>query len=72
MPAKIDIHQHLWPEQLLLLAGLGWYLLGGSLIGVLLGVTGISARVILVGIRMRRLFRRAAPTRAGSSFLPSG
>jgi hypothetical protein len=60
-----------WPEQLLLLAWIGWYLLGGSLVGVLLAVTGAGARIILLGAWVRRLFRRATAPRAGSSYLPS-
>jgi hypothetical protein len=60
----------LWPEQLMLLACIGWYLLGGSLVGILLAATGVSARAILLGAWVQRLFRRGAPVRPGSSYLP--
>jgi len=59
-----------WPEQLVLLAWLGWYFLGGSLVGLALAVTGVSARLILLAAWVQRLFRRALPPRAGSSYLP--
>jgi len=59
-----------WPEQLVLLAWLGWYFLGGSLVGLAMAVTGVSARLILLAAWVRRLLRRTLPPRRESSYLP--
>jgi len=59
-----------WPEQLVLLAWLGWYFLGGSLVSLAMAVTGVSARLILLAAWVRRLLRRTLPPRRESSYLP--
>jgi len=60
----------LWPEQLLLLAWLGWYFFDMSAVGLVLMVLAISARIILVATWLQRLAHR--PAGPGSSLHPAG
>jgi hypothetical protein len=53
--------RHLWPEQLLLLALLGWYVFGPSLVGVVLLVLALGARILLLARRLPALLRRPPP-----------
>ena len=62
----------LWPEQLLLLAWLGWYFFDMSAIGLALMVLAISARIILVASWLQRLAHRPAPAGPGSSLHATG
>jgi hypothetical protein len=61
----------LLPEQLALLAWLGWYTFGFSLIGGVLLVTAVCARVVLLGSWLGRLFRSTrAESPSGSNLTP--
>jgi hypothetical protein len=62
----------LWPEQLLLVAWLGWSAFGVSLVGVVLIVAGVVARLVLLAAWLHRRWQGlgAAGARTGSSVLP--
>jgi hypothetical protein len=72
LPGVLTWLRRLWPEQLVLLAWLGWQALGFSLLGAVLIVVALCARIILLGRWLQELFRRqrAEPT-AGSSVRPA-
>jgi hypothetical protein len=55
-----------WPEQVLLLGLLGWYLAGPTLAVLFLFVLGASGRVVVLGSRVGSLFHRL-PRKSGSS-----
>ena len=64
--------QKLWPEQLLLLAWLGWYFFDISAVGLALMVLAITARIILTATWLQRLVHRPAPAGPGSGLHPAG
>src|SRR5207249_3327068 len=61
----------LWPEELAMLALLGWFFVGPSVIGALLLLTAVVASSMLALAGLRRWLTRPAPPPAGSSVLPS-
>jgi hypothetical protein len=50
--------RRLWPEQLLLLAALGWQALGPSLVGVLLVAVALAGRLLALALWLRDRLRR--------------
>jgi hypothetical protein len=72
LPGLLGWLRRLWPEQLALVAWLGWQAFGFSLLGTVLIVVAMCARILLLGSWLQELFRRqrAEPT-AGSSVRPA-
>jgi hypothetical protein len=72
LPRTIASLQKLWPEQLLLLAWIGWYFLAISAICLALVVIGVSARIILAATWLQKLIHRSPSAVPGSSLHVSG
>jgi hypothetical protein len=71
LPGAVTWLRRLLPEQLVLLAWLGWQAFGWSPFGLVLFVTGVCARAVLLGSWLARLLRAAPrPAPTGSSFSP--
>ena len=72
LPRTFAWLQKLWPEQLLLLAWVGWYFFAISAIGLALVVLAISARIILTAAWLQRLIHRTTSPGPGSSLHATG
>jgi hypothetical protein len=59
----------LWPEQLVLLGLSGWYLVGPTILVLVLVLGGVGGRLLLVVLRLQRLFHRS--DRAPSTAVPA-
>jgi hypothetical protein len=59
--------RQLLPEQLVLLAAVGWLLFGGSLVAVLLLALGLGSRLLLLTWAVQRWWQRRAPAAADAS-----
>jgi hypothetical protein len=59
--------RHLLPEQLILLAAVGWLVFGVSLVAVVLVLLGVGTRLALLARDLRRLWPRTPPPPAAGS-----
>jgi hypothetical protein len=66
LPRVTGLLRRLWPEQFVLLAVVGWAAFGPSLIGALLVIVAVFARLSIVGLWLGELLRRQ-PAPAGGS-----
>ena len=72
LPRALAWLHYLWPEQLLLLAWVGWSFFEASAIGLALVVVGVSARLILAATWLQRLVHRTTPAAPGSGLHSAG
>jgi hypothetical protein len=69
LPFLEGLWRRFWPEPITALGVWGWYLVGPTLVVFVLVLLGASARLVLLGQRVRRLFHR--PRRAPSTATPA-
>jgi hypothetical protein len=69
--SALDWLGRLWPEQIILLGGIGWLWLGPSMFGALLILAGAVARLILIAHWLHRSRHKQVAAAAGSGSSPS-
>jgi hypothetical protein len=62
----------LWPEQVMLLGGLGWQTTGPNLLVLFVLLLGVCGRLVLLGRWVLTRLRRPAPAAAGPGAGSSG